>query len=433
MKNKINKILLFVGLIIFFFVINYFNVINIDLIWNYGFCFNFAKGMTMYKDYNMVITPFYPFLIGGLMKLLGNNMIIFYILNSMIPASIMMLILKISKKAFIPCMLLLSFVSVPNYNLLCILLLFILIYLEKKDANDYLIGLVLGITFLTKINVGVLVSLPTIYYLFKDYKKVIKRVIGFLIPNLICITIFYFNNSLYDYINYCFLGLFDFARENIKITPLIVLPIIITSYLIKKYLESKDITILYILLYQLISYPIFNAIHIMYASIPFIYYIMENLEGSLNTKYEKNCKLLIPILLCPILGVILSAFTHEHIYVSNTFKNRYVDKELYTDAMDIDSIFKGKYDNVYFVMYSAYLNKFILNLDINKYDLLMQGNLGYDGENRIINEFQNMHEIYFVIYENYREEQTSELIYNYVKNNTTKIKIKGKYGIYHKD
>ena len=52
MKDKFKIILLFLGLSIFFFGINYFNVINDDLIWNYGFCSNFANGMTMYKDYS---------------------------------------------------------------------------------------------------------------------------------------------------------------------------------------------------------------------------------------------------------------------------------------------------------------------------------------------------------------------------------------------
>ena len=64
MNKKLKYILLFIVLIIFFFIINYFNVINDDLIWNFGFCSNFATGMTMYKDYNMVITPLYPFLVG---------------------------------------------------------------------------------------------------------------------------------------------------------------------------------------------------------------------------------------------------------------------------------------------------------------------------------------------------------------------------------
>ena len=129
MKSILKKLLLFLGLVIFFFVTNYFSVINDDLVWNFGFCSNFADGMTMYKDYNMVITPFYPFLIGSLMKIFGNNMLVFYILNAIVPASIMMIVLKLSKKAFIPTMLLLSCVSVPNYNLFCILLLFILLWL----------------------------------------------------------------------------------------------------------------------------------------------------------------------------------------------------------------------------------------------------------------------------------------------------------------
>ena len=226
MKDKFKFILVFLGLSIFFFGINYFNVVNDDLIWNYGFCSNFAKGMTMYKEYNMVITPLYPAVFGILMKLLGNNMLVFYILNSFVPAAVMMFVHKMNKNAFIPTMLLLSFVSVPNYNLLCILFLFVLLWLEKEKKNDYIIGLVLGLTFLTKSSVGLFMCLPTLFYLKKDIKKVFKRVSGFLIPNILVIIWFLLNGSLSYYVDYCFLGLFDFAKGNTEISFLIIITLL---------------------------------------------------------------------------------------------------------------------------------------------------------------------------------------------------------------
>lgn len=433
MKDKFKIILLFLGLSFFFFGINYFNVINDDLIWNYGFCSNFANGMTMYKDYNMVITPLYPTVFGSLMNLLGNNMLVFYILNSFVPAAVMMIVHKMNKNAFIPTMLLLSFISVPNYNLLCILFLFVLLWLEKEKKNDYIIGLFLGLTFLTKSSVGLFMCLPTLFYLQKDIKKVFKRVSGFLIPNILVIIWFLLNGSLSYYIDYCFLGLFDFAKGNTKISFLIIITFLSVIYLIRCFIRYKEIDILYILCFQIIAYPIFNGFHIMYASVPVLYYLFSHLPTKIDKVYQANIKLCIPLLICPIIGSIIVLLTHDFVYDDNVFKYRYVDNKFYKEAMLIDDYFKGSYDNVYFVMYSSYLNKYLLNIEIGKYDLLLKGNLGYNGEQRIIDEWKELKDIYFITYTEFEGGQASKKLYNYVTEECKYIDRIGQYVIYYQE
>ena len=91
-KIKIKPIIIFVLLVITFFCFNYFSIINLDVIWNYGFSLNFSKGLTMYSDYNMVITPLYPIIVGTFMKILGNNMIIFYLINAIFTTLIVFLL-----------------------------------------------------------------------------------------------------------------------------------------------------------------------------------------------------------------------------------------------------------------------------------------------------------------------------------------------------
>ena len=60
MKSKKKDIIVLLLIIIYTGVlITYSNADN-DLIWNYGFSYNIASGLTMYKDFNMVITPLYP-------------------------------------------------------------------------------------------------------------------------------------------------------------------------------------------------------------------------------------------------------------------------------------------------------------------------------------------------------------------------------------
>ena len=58
-----------------------------------------------------------------------------------------------------------------------------------------------------------------------------------------------------------------------------------------------------------------------------------------NNIYNSYYKLLSLFLICPIIGTIMVVFTHEFVYVEDTFKYRYVDKEFYYDSLIIDDYF----------------------------------------------------------------------------------------------
>ena len=117
------------------------------------------------------------------------------------------------------------FNTAPGYNTLSVFYVFLLIYLEKNNKSDYLIGLIISLAFLTKSSIGVFLALPTLYYI-KKPKKILKRIIPFLITNLIVIVYLYFNNALYDYINYAFLGLLDFQGDNGNFNPITIIVIL---------------------------------------------------------------------------------------------------------------------------------------------------------------------------------------------------------------
>lgn len=57
LKVIIKYVLLFFTFLIFTLIIS---PMNIDEIWNYGFSYNIYKGLVPYRDFNMVLTPFYP-------------------------------------------------------------------------------------------------------------------------------------------------------------------------------------------------------------------------------------------------------------------------------------------------------------------------------------------------------------------------------------
>ena len=79
MKKIIKYVVLFILILIF----QIFIPLDLDEIWNYGFAHNIATGLIPYKDFNMVITPLYPFLC-SIFLIIKSNLIIVQILQAIL-------------------------------------------------------------------------------------------------------------------------------------------------------------------------------------------------------------------------------------------------------------------------------------------------------------------------------------------------------------
>ena len=424
-KERVKTTIIILCLFIFTFFISFFSIANNDVIWNYGFSYNVSKGLLMYKDFNMIITPLYPTIFGTIMKVFGINTIVFYLANSLIATSIFYIIYKYYRKVFIEMILLISLISGPNYNTLCLLLLFIIMLLEEKKYNDYLIGVLLGLAFLTKSSMGLL-TIASLYYI-KDFKKILKRFIGFLIPNIIYILYFIKVGILNDYINYAFGSLFDFASKNFRISIGIIIFIISIIYLINEFRKNKDIKVLYILFFQIMSYPIFNYVHIVFSIIPVIFYILLNSKNKYYLKYKKY---LIIFLICPIISTIIQVNYMNMGYGDNALKYKMIESKYIDDSLLIKRNIIDL-NNLYFVMYEGYYNKLLLGIDINKYDVMLEGNLGYNGVDNTIKYFNSLPSgTKFIMYNTYEGGQSPKKIYDYIKNNYTLDSSFDKYQVY---
>ena len=186
-----------------FLIILVFNLLcsplNLDEVWNYGFANNLYRGLIPYLDFNMVITPFYPFFMSLFFYAFGSSMydnkmwIFFFFL--FFPVNI----------------------SAPNYSLFLLIILIVLIYLEKNYVKEksnfihYLIGILLGVSFLTKQTVGIFLFFPTIIIFWKNKKIFLRRLLGFLFPIFIFIIYLLFSKSFLKFVNLCILGLLDFT------------------------------------------------------------------------------------------------------------------------------------------------------------------------------------------------------------------------------
>ena len=103
----------------------------------------------------------------------------------------------------------------------------------------------------------------------------LKSLVVFLIPNLILLLYLVINNSVYEFINYTFLGMFDFGKSN-GIYYFLVFYIILVFYLLYKLIKSRfrDKYIFYILAFQVVGFPIVDDYHFMIGFMLFLYYML---------------------------------------------------------------------------------------------------------------------------------------------------------------
>lgn len=389
-KKILNKKYQILEITLIFILTLLFNLIcitiNGDEIWNYGFAYNIATGLIPYKDFNMIVTPLFPMISAIFMKLFGINIVTFHIFNTIICTLIFYYMKKYIPKAYYIVYVIFLSKSLPNYNIVCMLLMYILITMEDKKKNDYLIGIILGLTFLTKQNIGIFLCIPTLFT--KDIKKISKRIIGFIIPNFIILIYLLLNKSLYQFIDYTFLGIESFAKENTTIYPSCLIAILICIiYLIYKYIKTKDIKILYLIFFQLMSFPLIEPYHVIIPLIPTIGYFLNTLK-----LYKKIIKFGFIIYIILIFSTsIYQIYQKEFTYPNATshFKYRRLPQKNDIAIKNISKYINSIEDELYIISVSAYTLKLEANKTINKYDLLNNGNLGKNGEKKIIKEIEN--------------------------------------------
>ncbi len=431
MRLKKKDILILIIIFIYTgILITYSNADN-DLIWNYGFSYNFANHLLMYKDYNMVITPLYPFLGGILMRILGNNFLIFNLYNTILSTILYYYLYKKYPHTFIPSIILISFILRPSYNFLVLFL--VLILLNIKEEKDFFIGFILGLLFLTKQSF-ILLILPSIYLITKP-KRLFKRIGAFFLPCLFFLIYFILTNTFLDFLNYTFLGLFSFSSKNsfFNLGTIFILSLII--YLFLYYLKTKDIKVLYLITYQIMAYPIFNTMHIILSIIPVIIYFLDKLvkKKKYNLNYLRYFNYFVSILLiCPLLSIPLQYLNKDLVEGENALEYKDISRS-YLVNKDLFLKEVPNLNNTYFLMYDAYIYKYLLNNPITSYDLLLNGNLGYNGEERVIDYFNSLDSnTYFVLNRVYTGGQLSKNIDAYIRNHYLKVKDFQEFTLYKK-
>ena len=217
MLEFIKKNFRYIFLFIFFFLALHFFYAHMsgDQIYNYGFSYAMSRGEILYKDFNLLIPPVGP-IVYLLPFLFGTSFIVFNAYQAILICVLFHFLFKLfDNKAWFFLIAFVFPIPIPyitalfqGYNFLLILELVILLWLEKEKKNDYLIGVILGLCVFTKQTVGVAFCLVSIFYLFKDYKKVVRRFLGFLIPCFVFLFYFLITGTLYSFFDMCLFGMF---------------------------------------------------------------------------------------------------------------------------------------------------------------------------------------------------------------------------------
>ena len=438
MKNKILKILGFIALIVITVVYTYrVRYIVDDEIFNYGFAKNIIDGLVPYKDFNMIIPPLFAYITALVLKIFGQKLIVYHILTALIIISISYISSKkIGKSAFIIYLFLLIY-PYTGYNMFALLLFFILLNLKEDDKkNYYLEPIIISLMILTKHTLGLLV-IPSLIYSKKRLKTFLVYVISFLILLLYLII----NNNIFEFIDYCILGMFSFTSNNgtTSINFLFILEIIIIVALIYKLIKYKRKEYFYILVFQIITFPIVNYVHFMISFIPVVYLIIkENKKNFYFNWFSGVIAISFFITFTFMCTKDIKEYGLEPYKEKNFMEGRLV-QFVVDDYIDIIEEYVNKYEEYTPYIFSNLAYQIKLNLDypITKFDLINDGNMGYKGGKGYIKEFDKYCKknkcIFFVNELEIKAEenhQTNQDILLHVKNNYRKIHASNMFNIY---
>ena len=384
-----------------------------------------------------------------------------------------------------------------DYNYLFLLIVLMIAFLEVRDLkknenfnfnHNLCVGLLTGLAFLTKQTIGLLLIIVVIFEVFIYMKKIgfdlkltkfIKligvRIFGMMLPITMFLIYLGVNGAFNDFINYAIKGVKEFSNSipyyrlfdsNDKVVSIIsrlfiivYIPLFITFILesIKNKKLNDELINIYVLAFCSIPviaiiYPISDDFHLMVASVCALIIIaylfilvLKKIDGFIKIDMFYKKLLLIGILVVIVLisfknliierninvkENVLVPFKHyEGIYVPEYLSNRISDV---TDKVRSYSNF-GRESII--VDAEAAIYDVVLNRYKKNYDMLLIGNIGENGVEKIINEIKDSHNVYYFIKnpQYVLNWQLPEDIVDYIRNNLKYHETVSVFDVYYKD
>ena len=384
-----------------------------------------------------------------------------------------------------------------DYNYLFLLISLVIAFLEirdiKKNENfnfnhNLCVGFLTGLAFLTKQTIGVLLIfimiLEVFIYMKKSgfnlkFDKFIKligvRILGMMVPIIIFLTYLGVTGAFNDFINYAIKGVREFSN-NVpyyrlfdsndivvsiisRLFIIVYIPLFITFVLesIKNKKLKDELINIYVLAFCSIPviaiiYPISDDFHLMVASV-FALIVVAYLLIFLLNEIDKFVKidafykklLLIGLLFIIILISFKNAIIERNLNIKENvlvplkhYEGIYVPKYLSNRISDVTDKVRS-YSNSgresIIIDAEAAIYDIVLNKYKKNYDMLLIGNIGERGVEKIINEIKDSHNVYyFVKNPQYALNwQLPEDIIDYIRNNLKYHETVSVLDVYYKD
>ena len=479
MKEFVKKLTKKDDIIIFFviFCISIGVILNMDIVatdetWNFQSVYKMYNGYKIYKEFNVIQTPLFFWCAEFLFHIFGANLVVFRISHCILMSIYYWILYKLLKKLDIPkpiCLIvILGFITIGfsdilsyplirtgfNYNQMAMLfvILGISFLTSKRFHKNYVIQALLTVlAFWTKQTIGIYLGIANIIYLVisdntkeEKIKKGIQYISLTAIGMLIFLLILYFNNNLYDFFNYAFGGIAEFADKNIAfevnslafLLGITLLNIITSILVIKKKCFSKEQEenikrlLIFSIVFAFVVYPIVNQFHVILVislSIINLVYIIYNLFKDFK---ESICKIVKVFNWGCVIGLIIFSGYHllewqksinseDYPYSwEEPFFGGIITQEEYQKNEMVIQYIQNNEKNVIVLSDKAVLYMVPLKRNNGDFDLPLRGNFGSQGEDGLIEKIKHMENTQFLIYNGdkkvvYQEvEKTKEYIKN---------------------
>lgn len=384
-----------------------------------------------------------------------------------------------------------------DYNYLFLLIVLMIAFLEVRDLkknenfnfnHNLCVGLLTGLAFLTKQTIGLLLIIVVIFEVFIYMKKIgfdlkltkfIKligvRIFGMMIPITMFLIYLGANGAFNDFINYAIKGVKEFSNSipyyrllnstDYKIAIISRLFIIVYGSLFITFIlecvknkkmkdELMNIYILAICSIPVIAiiYPISDDFHLIVASVSVLIIVAYLLIFLLN-EVDKFVKidvfykklLLIGLLFIIILISFKNAIIERNLNIKENvlvplkhYEGIYVPKYLSNRISDVTDKVRS-YSNSgresIIIDAEAAIYDIVLNRYKKNYDMLLIGNIGENGVEKIINEIKDSHNVYYFIKnpQYALNWQLPEDIVDYIRNNLKYHETVSVFDVYYKD
>lgn len=279
--------------------------------------------------------------------------------------------------------------------------------------------------------------------------NIIIKIIGIIIPIIILLIYLIMNNAIYDFIDYCILGIKTFSNKipysNLLKSEFIVIkilsvcvPISIVIMTIYAFIKNNNKLLIIALLSGaefVVAFPISDNIHFLIGSVPalvgivyFIYLIEKDLKVCKNQRiffkfffeYLANMTIML-VLIWGIYKNYKSFINTSNYSTLEHFRYIAINEELEQTIKLVDDYIQNSNKHVYILNFDAAIYMIPINKYNKNYDMFLKGNIGSKGEKGQIEKIKSEDAKYLIVKDGiHRNWQNPEYVREYIKNNMNK-------------